>query len=185
MKDNLTMIMNLKKSALVKRSTKNGFVVQTLDDGKFKFIADTSLKNCNTMQSFLTFFAKEYDSKRLLISTDANLKILSMLLESSATESEIAENIEVESVPYSVVNLNSLLLVSKSKNGFEVESLATGKDKFVPNSKLFGVYCKYLCDFTSTFANGLGLSSTPVEIIISEEAYKLVDLIMNFNRIDC
>ena len=182
MKDNYTLTMlHFKTSALVRRSPKNGFVVQTLEDGASKFIPDVLLKDSKTMQSFLTSFAKEFDSKRLLLSMDANSKIVEMLPESTETETENDTN----KVPYSVVDLNNLLLVSKSKNGFEIESLSTGQDKFVPDSKLFGNYYKYTYDFARSFSENIFSSLDGISIIISEEAYNSMIAIMAFNRIDC
>ena len=178
MKDNYVLtIMNLKTSALIRRSNKNGFIIQSLEEGASKFIADVSLKDCKTMQSFLTRFAKKFNSKRLLLSVEANSKIIEMLSESAETEND--------TVPYSVVDLSTLLLVSKSKNGFEVESLSTGQDKFVPDSKLFGNYYKYTYDFARTFASGIFHDLDGISLIVSEEAYNSLISIMAFNRIDC
>ncbi len=184
MKDNYALtLMNFKTSALIRRSPKNGFVVQTLEDGASKFIPDVSLKESKTMQSFLTKFVKEFDSKRLLLSVDANSKIVEMLSESESTETE-TEN-DTSPIPYSVVDLSTLLLVSKSKNGFEVESLSTGQDKFVPNSDLFGNYYKYTYDFALTFAYGFFQDLDGISLLVSEEAYNSLISIMAFNRIDC
>ena len=182
MKDNYALtLMNFKTSALIRRSPKNGFVVQTLEDGASKFIADVSLKDCKTMQSFLTRFAKNFNSKRLLLSIDSNSKIVEMLSESTETETEN----DTSPIPYSVVDLSTLLLVSKSKNGFEVESLSTGQDKFVPNSDLFGNYYKYTYDFARTFAYGFFQDLDGISLLVSEEAYNSLISIMAFNRIDC
>ena len=184
MKDNYTLTMiNFQTSALVRRSHKNGFVVQTLEDGTFKFIPDVSLQESKTMQSFLRRFAKVFDSKRLLLSVDANLKIVEMLSESESTEIE-TEN-DTSPIPYSVVDLSTLLLVSKSKNGFEVESLSTGQDKFVPDADLFGNYYKYTYDFARTFAYGIFQDLDGISLLVSEEAYNSMVAIMAFNRIDC
>ena len=183
MKDNYVLtIMNLKTSALIRRSEKrHGFIIQTLEEGASKFIADVSLKDCKTMQSFLTRFAKKFDSKRLLLSVEANSKIIEMLSESAETETET----ENDTVPYSVVDLSSLLLISKSKNGFESESLSTGQDKFVADAKLFGNYYKYTYDFARSFSENIFSSLDGISIIISEEAYNSMIAIMAFNRIDC
>ena len=183
MKDNYTItMMNLKKSALVRRSEKrHGFIIQTLEEGTSKFIADISLKDCKTMQSFLRRFAKVFDSKRLLLSVEANSKIIEMLSESAETETET----ENDTVPYSVVDLSSLLLISKSKNGFEIESVSTGLDKFLPDAKLFGNYYKYTYDFARSFSENIFSSLDGISIIISEEAYNSMGAIMAFNRIDC
>lgn len=183
MKDNYTItMMNLKKSALVRRSEKrHGFIIQTLEEGTSKFIADISLKDCKTMQSFLRRFAKVFDSKRLLLSVEANSKIIEMLSESAETETET----ENDTVPYSVVDLSSLLLISKSKNGFEIESLSTGQDKFVADAKLLGNYYKYTYDFARSFSENIFSSLDGISIIISEEAYNSMIAIMTFNRIDC
>ena len=182
MKDNYVLtIMNLKTSALIRRSNKNGFIIQSLEEGASKFIADVSLKDCKTMQSFLTRFAKKFDSKRLLLSVEANSKIIEMLSESAETETET----ENDTVPYSVVDLSSLLLISKSKNGFEIESLSTGQDKFVADAKLFGNYYKYTYDFARSFSENIFSSLDGISIIISEEAYNSMIAIMAFNRIDC
>ena len=182
MKDNYVLtIMNLKTSALIRRSNKNGFIIQSLEEGASKFIADVSLKDCKTMQSFLTRFAKKFDSKRLLLSVEANSKIIEMLSESAETETET----ENDTVPYSVVDLSSLLLISKSKNGFEIESLSTGQDKFVADAKLFGNYYKYTYDFARSFSENIFSSLDGISIIISEEAYNSMVAIMAFNRIDC
>ena len=182
MKDNYALtLMNFKTSALIRRSPKNGFVVQTLEDGASKFIPDVSLKESKTMQSFLTRFAKEFDSKRLLLSMDANSKIVEMLSESAETETENNAN----PIPFSIVNLNNLLLVSKSKNGFEIESVSTGLDKFLPDANLFGNYHKYTYDFARSFSENIFSSLDGISIIISEEAYNSMVAIMAFNRIDC
>lgn len=182
MKDNYVLtIMNLKTSALIRRSPKNGFVVQTLEDGASKFIPDVLLKDSKTMQSFLTKFVKEFDSKRLLLSVEANSKIIEMLSDSAETETENNTN----PIPYSIVDLNNLLLVSKSKNGFEIESLSTGLDKFLPNADLFGNYYKYAYDFARSFSENIFSSLDGISIIISEEAYNSMAAIMAFNRIDC
>ena len=183
MKDNYVLtIMNLKTSALIKRSEKrHGFIIQSLEEGASKFIADVSLTDCKTMQSVLTRFAKEFDSKRLLLSMDANSKIVEMLSESAETETENNAN----PIPYSIVDLNNLLLVSKSKNGFEIESLSTGLDKFLPNADLFGNYYKYAYDFARSFSENIFSSLDGISIIISEEAYNSMVAIMAFNRIDC
>ena len=183
MKDNYVLtIMNLKTSALIRRSEKrHGFIIQTLEEGASKFIADVSLKDCKTMQSFLTRFAKKFDSKRLLLSVEANSKIIEMLSESAETETET----ENDTVPYSVVDLSSLLLISKSKNGFEIESLSTGQDKFVADAKLFGNYSKDTYDFARSFSENIFSSLDGISIIISEEAYNSMIAIMAFNRIDC
>lgn len=182
MKDNYALtLMNFKTSALIRRSPKNGFVVQTLEDGASKFIPDVSLKESKTMQSFLTRFAKEFDSKRLLLSMDANSKIVEMLSESAETETENNAN----PIPFSIVDLNNLLLVSKSKNGFEIDSLSTGQDKFVPNSDLFGNNYKYTYDFARTFAYGFFQNLDGISLLVSEEAYNSLISIMTFNRIDC
>lgn len=182
MKDNYVLtIMNLKTSALIRRSNKNGFIIQSLEEGASKFIADVSLKDCKTMQSFLTRFAKKFDSKRLLLSVEANSKIIEMLSESAETETET----ENDTVPYSVVDLSSLLLISKSKNGFEIESLSTGQDKFVADADLFGNYYKYTYDFARTFAYGIFQDLDGISLLVSEEAYNSMVAIMAFNRIDC
>lgn len=182
MKDNYVLtIMNLKTSALIRRSNKNGFIIQSLEEGASKFIADVSLKDCKTMQSFLTRFAKKFDSKRLLLSVEANSKIIEMLSESAETETET----ENDTVPYSVVDLSSLLLISKSKNGFEIESVSTGLDKFLPDANLFGKYYKYTYDFARSFSGNIFSSLDGISIIISEEAYNSMVAIMAFNRIDC
>ena len=183
MKDNYTLTMiNFQMSALVRRSEKrHGFIIQTLEEGASKFIADVSLKDSKTMQSFLTSFAKEFDSKRLLLSMDANSKIVEMLSESAETETKNNAN----PIPYSIVDLNNLLLVSKSKNGFEIESLATGLDKFLPNADLFGNSYKYAYDFARSFSENIFSSLDGISIIISEEAYNSMVAIMAFNRIDC
>ena len=183
MKDNYTLTMiNFQMSALVRRSEKrHGFIIQTLEEGASKFIADVSLKDCKTMQSFLRRFAKVFDSKRLLLSVEANSKIIEMLSESAETETET----ENDTVPYSVVDLSSLLLISKSKNGFEIESLSTGQDKFIADAKLFGNYHKYTYDFARSFSENIFSSLDGISIIISEEAYNSMVVIMAFNRIDC
>ena len=184
MKDDYTItMMNLKKSALVRRSEKrHGFIIQTLEEGASKFIADISLKDCKTMQSFLTRFAKNFNSKRLLLSIDSNSKIVEMLSESESTETETEND---TNIPYSVVDLNNLLLVSKSKNGFEIESVSTGLDKFLPDANLFGNYYKYTYDFARSFSENIFSSLDGISIIISEEAYNSMVAIMAFNRIDC
>lgn len=183
MKDNYTLTMiNLQMSALVRRSEKrHGFIIQTLEEGASKFIADISLKDCKTMQSFLRRFAKVFDSKRLLLSVEANSKIIEMLSESAETETENDTN----QIPYSVVDLNNLLLVSKSKNGFEIESVSTGLDKFLPDANLFGNSYKYTYDFARSFSENIFSSLDGISIIISEEAYNSMVAIMAFNRIDC
>lgn len=183
MKDNYTLTMiNFQMSALVRRSEKrHGFIIQTLEEGASKFIADVSLKDCKTMQSFLTKFSKKFDSKRLLLSIDSNSKIVEMLSESESTETENDTN----QIPYSVVDLNNLLLVSKSKNGFEIESVSTGLDKFLHDANLFGNYHKYTYDFARSFSENIFSSLDGISIIISEEAYNSMVAIMAFNRIDC
>lgn len=183
MKDNYVLtIMNLKTSALIRRSEKRrGFIIQSLEEEASKFIADVSLKDCKTMQSFLRRFAKKFDSKRLLLSIDSNSKIVEMLSESESTETET----ENDTVPYSIVDLNNLLLVSKSKNGFEIESVSTGLDKFLPDANLFGNDYKYTYDFARSFSENIFSSLDGISIIISEEAYNSMVAIMAFNRIDC
>ena len=171
--------MCLESSVLIKRSSKTEFVIQLLEDGKSEFISDLSLKNCKTFNNFIETFLNVFDSKHIFLSADANSKIVSMLSESSSSAAEVEPN----PIPYSVVDLNSLLLVRTSKNGFEIKSFDTGNDKFIPNAKFCDNTYKYPYDFIRTFVENNSFSR--LDVVMSVEAYNEMLSIMAFNRLEC
>lgn len=178
-KDNtsLTIILSLNISALVTRSQK-GFLVQSFKDGKNEFLSDSFLENCKTAEDFIAAFAKPFASKSILLSVEANQQMTAMLTKSKAEEA----NSSTAAIPYSVIELKSTLLVNHFKEGFEVELLSTGKDKFVPASQLTGSNFKYTSDFVRKFVDNL--CSGPRVCILSVEANNYMINLISFNRID-
>ncbi len=85
------------------------------------------------------------------------------------------------SVNYSVVDLTSTVLVTRSKRGFEVQHLESGKTEYISSTKLEGSCFKYPTDFIRAFSKCFPEAQN---IMLSTSANDYMIELLTFNRID-